>query len=135
MTKTSPARSNDPGVTDLLSQLSQQISVLVGEEVRLAQLELTQKLSQAGIHVAMVAMGSIVALGGFFLLLAFLVSVLVAAGVALWLSTLLIAILTLAIGGALGLKGLRQLKTTSLAPQQTIQTLKEDVQWAKQQIR
>jgi ABC-type transport system involved in multi-copper enzyme maturation permease subunit len=54
--------------------------------------------------------------------------------VAPWLAALIVAGAMLVIAGALAMIGLNALKKASLAPKETVRTLQEDVQWAKQQI-
>lgn len=131
VTQEQPGRS----LGELFSQLSREMSVLVHEEVRLAKLEMSEKVKDVGRDVAMLAAAAILGLGGFLVFLAFLVSVLVAAGLSVWLSSLLVAIVVLAVAGSLAAQGYKGLKSTRLVPEQTIQTLKEDAQWAKQLIR
>jgi len=52
-----------------------------------------------------------------------------------WLSALLVGIVVAAIGYALVQRGMSALKKENLAPRQTMETLKEDTEWAKDQIR
>jgi dipeptide/tripeptide permease len=54
--------------------------------------------------------------------------------VAPWLAALIVAGALLVIAGVLAMIGLKALKKSSLAPKETVRTLQEDVQWAKQQI-
>ena len=68
-------------------------------------------------------------------LLAAVVLLLIDAGLEPWLAALLVAVAVLAIGAALVWRGREGLRTTSLTPERTIETLKEDAEWAKEQIR
>jgi hypothetical protein len=56
------------------------------------------------------------------------------AGLPWWLAALIVTVVVLAIGGFLVQRGLTALKHETMAPEQTIQTLKEDRQWAKEQM-
>jgi hypothetical protein len=51
----------------------------------------------------------------------------------LWLATLLIGVVVAAIGGALVIKGKSDLQSLEVAPRHTVETLKEDKEWAKEQ--
>jgi hypothetical protein len=53
----------------------------------------------------------------------------------MWLSALLVGLVVVAVGYFLIKKGLDALKREDLAPRQTIETLKEDGQWIKDQTR
>ena len=53
----------------------------------------------------------------------------------LWASALLVGIVVMAVGGLLTMRALADLRRASLAPTRTIETLREDVEWAKEQTR
>jgi ABC-type thiamin/hydroxymethylpyrimidine transport system permease subunit len=52
-----------------------------------------------------------------------------------WAAALVVAAIVGVVGAMMISKALAALKEMSIAPQQTIETLKEDAQWAKQQIK
>ena len=56
-------------------------------------------------------------------------------GVPLWLSALVVGAIVAVIGYVLVQRGLSALRHEDLAPRQTIESLKEDTQWAKEQVR
>jgi drug/metabolite transporter (DMT)-like permease len=66
---------------------------------------------------------------GLLVLLAAIVIGLAQMGVEPWLSALLVALLTMGIGYMLTTKGMANLRRTSVAPTQTIETLKETTSW------
>jgi xanthine/uracil permease len=82
----------------------------------------------------MIAVGGLVAYAGLLAILAAIIIGLATAGLAWWLSALVVGIVVALIGGALVQRGLAALKHADLAPRQTMQTLKEDTQWAKDQM-
>jgi hypothetical protein len=69
--------------------------------------------------------------------LAVLAGVIVLLGqvIPMWLSALLVGLVVAGVGYFLVRRGLDALKREDLAPRQTIETLKEDQQWAKDQMR
>ena len=127
-------RKEDRSLGDLFAELLQETSTLVRQEVALARTEMTQAASQAGKYIGFLAIGGAIAYGGFLAIMAAVI-LLVAAVLPWWLSALLVGLVVAGIGYFLIRKGLDALKQADLAPRQTIETLKEDAAWAKQQMR
>ncbi len=125
-------RGDDRSLGELFSELSQETSTLVRQEVQLAKTEMSQKASRVGKDVGFLAVGGAVAYAG---LLAIIAGVIFLLGLAipLWLSALLVGIVVAIVGYFLVKKGLDALKQEDLAPRETINTLKEDKEWAKDQ--
>jgi putative superfamily III holin-X len=119
---------------ELFSELARDTSTLVSQEITLAKIEMTQKASRVGKDVGFLAAGGAVAYAG---LLAILAGIIVLLGqvIPIWLSALLVGLVVAGVGYFLVRKGLYALKREDLAPRQTIETLKEDQQWAKDQTR
>jgi hypothetical protein len=124
----------DRSLGELLSELVREITTLVREEATLAKAEIGQKLARIGKHVGLVAAGGTVAYAGILAILAAMIILLAQAGMDLWASALLVGIVVAGIGGFLVWKGLDSLRREDLAPRQTLETLKEDTQWAKEQV-
>jgi Putative Actinobacterial Holin-X, holin superfamily III len=118
---------------ELFSELSQEVSTLFRQEAQLAKVEMSQKASQAGRSVGLVAAGGAVAYAGFLALLAALILGL-AQIMAGWLAALIVGLVVAGIGYAVVQKGLSELKNMNLAPEKTLKTLREDGQWLKQQL-
>ncbi len=119
---------------ELFSELAQDTSTLVRKEVQLAKTEMSQKASKVGKDIGFLAAGGAVAYAG---LLAILAGIIVLLGqvIPMWLSALLVGLVVAGVGYFLVRRGLDALKQEDLAPRQTIETLKEDGQWAKDQTR
>ena len=114
---------------DLFAELSRETGLLVRKEVELATTEMTTKAKVAGAHIGVVAAGGALAHAGLLVLLAAFVIGLAQLGVTPWLSALIVAILTMVIGYVLVNRGLTNLRRTSVAPTQTIETIKETATW------
>lgn len=114
---------------DLFAELSRETGVLVRKEVELATTEMTAKAREAGTHVGTVAAGGALAHAGLLVLLAAIVIGLAQMGVTPWLSALLVALVTMIVGYVLVNNGLSSLKRTSVAPRQTIESVKETAKW------
>jgi hypothetical protein len=120
---------------ELFADLARETSTLIRQEVSLAKTEMSQKAGRIGRHVAFLAAGGAVAYAGFLALLAALIIGLATLGLDWWLAALLVGLLVAAIGYFLVQTGINALRRESLAPQQTLETLKEDAEWAKEQVR
>jgi xanthine/uracil permease len=119
---------------DLFSDLSRETTTLVRQEVQLAKAELTQSATEAARGIGMLLAGGAVAYAGLLFLLLAIVYGLVDAGWDAWLSALVVGLVVVAIGAILVLRARESLKPANLAPQKTVETLKEDAAWAKEQI-
>jgi len=119
---------------ELFSELSRQTSTLVRHEVSLARVEMAQKATEVGKDLGFLAVGGAVAYAGFLAIVAAIIIAL-AAFIPWWLSALLVGLVIAGIGYVLVQRGLSALKKQDMAPKQTIETVKEDTEWAKQQMR
>src|SRR2546430_10943530 len=91
--------SQERSTGELVKQLSEQVSVLVREELKLAQLEMTRKGKRAGVGAGMVGGGGLIALYGAGCLIACVI--LAISGVlAAWLSALIVGAALLVVAGA-----------------------------------
>ena len=123
---------DDRSLGELFSELSQETTTLIRQEVQLAKTEMSQKASRVGKDVGFLAAGGAVAYAG---LLAIVAGVIALLGlvIPLWLSALLVGVVVATIGYFLVRRGLDALKQEELVPHQTMETLKEDKEWAKDQ--
>jgi tetrahydromethanopterin S-methyltransferase subunit G len=120
---------------ELLKDLSQQTGTLVRQEVELAKAELAQKGKQLGAGAGLVVGAAVVALLALGALTACLIAAL-ASAMPKWLAGLILAVVYAAIAAALAVVGRGRIqKAAPPAPEQTIETVKEDVQWAKTRAR
>ncbi|MCA1596523.1 MAG: phage holin family protein [Chloroflexi bacterium] len=130
---TVPEHRTDRSLGELFSDLSSETTTLVRQEISLARTEVTEKVTRVGKDLAFLAAGGAVLYAGFLAILAAIVFGLAAAGLPRWGSALIVGVVVALVGGFLVFKGLRDMKETELAPRATINSLKEDVKWAKEQ--
>ena len=123
---------DDRSLGELFSELAQETTTLVRQEVSLATTEMTQKASRAGRHIGVLAAGGAVAYAGLLAILAGII-VLLNNVMPLWLSALLVGIVVAVVGYVLVRRALDALKREDFTPRETMETLKEDQQWAKDQ--
>ena len=126
-------RKDDRSLGELLSELSRETGQLLRKEVELATTEMTAKARRAGAAVAVAAAGGALVHAGLLVLLAAIVIGLTQMGMSPWLSALIVAVVTMIVGYLLINKGLAQLRRTSVAPTQAIETLKETATWTTRQ--
>jgi hypothetical protein len=123
---------HEKSLGDLLSDLGREFGELVRAEIALARVELTDRATRLGRDAGMLIAGGLVAYAGFLVLLG-AITLALALLLPLWLSALIVAIVVMAAGGLLVQRGLAHLRRANLAPTRTIATLRQDVEWAKEQ--
>ncbi len=118
---------------DLFSELASETSTLVRQEVALAQTELTQKATSVGKNVGFLVVGGAV---GYAALLAILAAAIIGLANFLpwWAAALIVGVAVGIVAFLLISPALKALKETSLTPNQTVETLKEDAEWLKNQV-
>ncbi len=120
----------EPSLQELWSDMTREASVLLRKEVELAKLETKEQVTQA----AKAGVGfSVAGVAGFMALQ--LLSFAAAWGLAAVLPTgvafLIVGIVFAVVAAVLLSKARAQASEVNLVPQQTVETLKEDVQWAR----
>ena len=125
----------DRSLGELLKQLSQETTRLVHQELELAKAELTQKGKQAGAGAGMFGGAGALGLAALGALTACFILALNAVMPA-WLAALLVAVVYGIIAFVLVKQRQAKMKAAGPpVPEQTIETVKEDVEWAKTQMR
>ena len=120
----------------LLRDLAEGGATLLRQEARLARLEATSTAITTGLATAFVGAGAaLLLLGG----LAFLFGLILLAGDQwlrdqLWLAALAVTLVAGAIAVWAALQAKSRLEPSRLAPDQTVETLKEDREWLKRQL-
>ncbi len=133
--ETDPGAGNDlrdQSMGKLLSDLSQETTRLVKLELDLAKAEVTQKGKQAGVGAGLLGGAGIAGLLALGALTAFLIALL-SEWMDTWLAALIVTVLWAAIAGVLALRGKERVQDAVPPAPQTVETVKEDVQWAKTQ--
>jgi uncharacterized membrane protein YqjE len=129
----SPGQNRSTG--ELVKQLSEQVSVLIRDELKLAQLEMTRKGKQAAVGAGLLGGSSLVALYGVGCLIACAI-IAISGAVAAWLAALIVGALLLAIAATAALIGRGRLqKATPPVPEQTVDSVRTDVEEIKERAR
>jgi uncharacterized membrane protein YqjE len=125
----------EESVGELLGQLSSDISTLVRQEIALARVEMSEKGKTIGKGVGMLGGASVAGLAMLGALTTTLIALL-AQAMDVWIAALIVTVLWGVVAAVLVQLGRKQLKEAAPPkPEQTIETIKEDVQWAKTQMR
>jgi uncharacterized membrane protein YqjE len=123
----------DRPVGELVKELAGQTSTLVRQEIQLAQAEISAKGKLAGRGAGMLAGAAIAGLLALIALTAVLIAALDTA-MPMWLAALIVTVLWAVIGAVLAARGRKELQQAAPpVPEQTVETVKEDIQWAKTQ--
>jgi uncharacterized membrane protein YqjE len=119
---------------ELFKKLSDDMSTLVRQELKLAQVEMTEKGKQAGIGLGMFGGAGLFGLLAALTLTTCLVAAL-STQMKVWIAALIVTVVYGAVAGVLALQGKNRVaEATPPVPEQTVETVKEDVQWAKTQM-
>ena len=117
--------TDDRSLSELVSELVDEIGQLIRKEFELAATELTANVQSAAMHAIRMVVGVVLIHSALLVILATAVLVLVRLGLEPWIGALIVAAATLALGYLLLMTGLRSMRRARLAPTRTIQTLKE----------
>jgi len=120
----------DQSVGELLKQLSQETSTLIKQEMALARAEITEQGKRAGTGAGMLGGAGVAGLLTLGALTATLIALLDTA-MATWLAALIVTVIWAAVAGVLALQGRNKLEEAGPPAPQTVETVKEDVRWAK----
>jgi Putative Actinobacterial Holin-X, holin superfamily III len=130
-----PAALAELSVPELMRELSDQTATLVRQELELAKAELTVKGKRVGIGAGMFGAAGVF---GLYALGAFTAAVILALSLAMsgWLAALIVTAVYGAVAGALALSGKSNVQRgVPPVPEQTVETVREDVQMAKQRAQ
>jgi uncharacterized membrane protein YqjE len=128
-------QTEDRSVAELVREISEQVSRLVRDELRLARAEMTEKGKRAGVGAGLFGGAGVVALYGVAALLVALVLGL-AEVMPAWVAALLVAGLLFIVAAVLALVGRRNVqKATPPVPEQAMESVKADVAEVKERAQ
>jgi hypothetical protein len=129
-----PRPKTERSITTLLSDLASETILLIRQELALLKAELHEKFSRVGQGATALGAGALIAYSGWLVLLAAAVLGL-ATVLPAWLAALIVALVALAIGGALVYIGKSRFDADALMPQRSLRSLREDEQWLRERLR
>lgn len=129
------AATSDATTGQLLARLSEDVRGLVRSELQLARVEMTEKARETGVGVGMFGAAGIIALYGLGVLIATAILAL-ALVLDAWLAALIVGVVLVAIAGIAALVGRGRVKHAApLAPTETVDNVKQDVETVKRAAR
>ena len=128
-------QADNRSLGQLFGDLSRQLSTLIRQEIVLARTEMTTKATAVGRDAATIGLGGALLYAAFLTLLGAIVLLLIDLGVPGWVAALGVAVVVGVIGGVMIAAGRQSLTRQQVAPTRTVETLKDDADWAKERIR
>lgn len=117
-------------LSELVTQMTSDVGTLVRKEIELAKIEIkedVQRTAKAGGMLGAAGFAGYMAV----VLLSFAIAFLLAEVIPTWLGFLIVAVIWAAVGFVLFQQGRTRMKQGTLVPEQTVETVKEDVEWVK----
>jgi len=121
-------------IGDLLSGLIGDLQQLIRGEVALAKTEVREEVGEAARGAQILGVAAVAGLVGLIVLMLG-VAVYLERWLDPWQALVLVGVILLVIAVAAGLTGKNRLSASSVTPDRTIASLKEDKQWASQQVK
>ena len=129
------AEKRQESVSELIKDLSRDISDLVRQEIELARAEMMEKGKKAGIGAGMfggAALMGAAAVGGSMATIIIVLDL----WMPLWLAALITTVVYAAVAAVLAMRGRDELRQTGTPiPEKTKESVKEDIQWAKTRVQ
>lgn len=118
---------------ELFSDLVTETTTLVRNEVALAKVELTQKATKLGANIGSLVIGGAI---GYAALLAICAAVILLLDRVMpaWVAALVVGVVVGIVSWLFVSKAIATLRSMELKPQETVESIKEDAQWIKDQI-
>ena len=129
-----PSPTSAVSTAELVSQLSEQATRLVRDEIQLAQIEMSAKAKQAGVGAGLLGAGGIIALFGLGAGIATGIMAL-ALVVPAWLAGLIVTVFLFAVAGTAVLVGKTKVAATTPVPEREIEGAKRSVDTVKKGAR
>jgi xanthine/uracil permease len=126
---------DDRSIGTLLGDLGRQVSTIVRKEIELARVEITSAVGRMGQAAAMTAAGGALIYAGLLVVLGAIVFALIDAGLDPWLAALIVGAVALVVGGIVTSMGVQRIRSTEIAPKQTAETVRENVEFVKEQVK
>ena len=128
------ANNEARSISTILEDIIANVQTIIRSEVRLAKAEMQEEGIKAGKASGIAASGAVLALYSIgFLLLACVYALEIA--VAPWLAALIVTVLVGVIAAVLLNVGMKRIKRVDPRPDKTIHSIKENLEWAKNQVR
>jgi len=126
--------TSEPTLGDLFTSLTSDLTTLVRKEIDLARTETMEKVTGVTRNVVMMVAGGLVAYAGLIALIMGAIFLL-DQSLSLWVSALIVGIIVVIIGAILLMVGKSSLSSMTVVPEKTVESMKENTEWAKEQVK
>ena len=126
-------QQDERSLGDLFSELAAETGTLVRQEVSLAQAEISDKANRVGKQIGYLAVGGAI---GYAAMLAVMAGIIIALSrfMPAWAAALVVGAIVGAVSFFLISSAIERLKNTNLKPEESVESIKEDAQWLKNQL-
>jgi hypothetical protein len=129
------AGRDDRSLGELFADLASQTSELVRQELRQAGSEMGQRIAGAGKDGATFAAGAVLLHAGFLAIVAAVILGLGKLGLSWWLAALIVGVALGVVGYVVIGRARASIKDADILPRHAITNLREDQEWAKEQLK
>jgi len=126
--------TSEPTLGDLFGSLTSDLTTLVRKEIELARTETMEKVTGVTRNIVMMVAGGLVAYAGLIALIMAAIFLL-NKSLSLWVSALIVGIVVIIIGAILLSIGRSSLNNMTVVPEKTVESMKENTEWAKEQVK
>jgi hypothetical protein len=126
-------RMDERPLGELFSDLVTETTTLVRNEVALAKVEVTQKATKVGRNIGSLVIGGAIGYAGLLAVCAAVILLLHRVMPA-WLAALIVGAIVASVAWLMISKAIATLRNMDMKPQETVESLKEDAQWIKDQV-
>lgn len=128
-------RDSRPPLSSVVARALNEIATLVRTELRLARVEVVEKIGSIANGGMMIGVGLVLVMAALVVILLAIVEWLVVAGLPREWSLILIGLVAAIIGIVFALRGLRRIKELPIVPERTMEQLKADMGIVKEQVQ
>ena len=125
---------DDRSLGELFAELARETSTLVRQELRQAGTEMGQRLGGVGKEAGVLVAGAVVIHAGFLVIVTAIILGLIDLGLDWWLAALMVGLVLTGVGSALVAHARKAIKQADVLPRHTMESVREDQEWVKEQI-
>jgi uncharacterized membrane protein YqjE len=126
--------AEDRSISDVLQDILRNVQEIVRSEVRLAETEIREEAAKTKSSAVLLGAGAVTAIFAILFLLLMIVYML---GLVMpsWIAALIVGAALAVVASVMLTAGIRRFKQIHPTPERTVETIKENVEWAKQQAK
>jgi hypothetical protein len=130
--------NNEKSLTQVLQEIKNDLSEFATTRYEMLLAEVKEKVRMFKVSLPMLGAAAVIGLGAFFGFTFAFIAVIaetISSNYAWFFGALIVTVVYAIVGGILGYLGYRELTAESLAPNRTMEVLKQDQRWIKDEAR